>query len=240
LKEALLLQPARPSFDYAEWPVIKPSADGKDWDVVAMEWGFIPSNVRNRDAVNKFRNGYKDANGKFQIGYTTLNAMGEEILNKLMFREAALKRRCLVLSSGFYEHRHVTVIGKKGSPLKTPAKFPYHITVKDKPTFLIAGIYNTWTYQDSGETVDTFAIVTTKANSLMAQVHNSKMRMQTILSDDLANEWADPDLSPERIKEIATSQFSADCMEAYTVSKDFLNAVNPAEPFIYETLEALA
>src|SRR6185437_2265175 len=116
LSEPLLMQPARRGFDYAPWPVIKPSADGKDWELASMEWGFIPSYLRNRDAVEKFRNGYKDATGKFHIGYTTLNVVGEEMLDKPMFRESVLHNRCLVLSSGFYEHRHVIETGKRGQP----------------------------------------------------------------------------------------------------------------------------
>jgi putative SOS response-associated peptidase YedK len=239
LNEMLLLQPAKRGFDYSDWPIIKPSVDGKDWDVVAMEWGFIPSLIMSREEVVKFRNGYKDANGKYIIGYTTLNAMGEELLNKKMFRDAALKRRCLILSSGFYEHRHVQVAGKSGKILKTPVKFPYHITVRDKNSFLIAGIYNTFIDKNTGEVKDNFAIITTAANSLMQQVHNSKMRMPTILNDELANEWTDPDLSEERIKAIATNQFPAERMSAHSVTKDFLQNTNPDEPFIYESLDAL-
>ena len=36
----------------------------------------------------------------------------------------------------------------------------------------------------------------------MQQVHNSKMRMPTILNDELAYEWMFGDLSDERIMEI--------------------------------------
>lgn len=239
LSESLLMQPARRGFDYAPWPVIKPSADGKDWELVPMEWGFIPTYVRNRDAVEKFRNGYKDAAGKFHIGYTTLNVVGEEMLDKPMFREAALHKRCLVLSSGFYEHRHVTELGKRGKFLKTPVKYPYHITLPGKNYFMMAGIYNTWTDQETGETVDTFAIVTSRANSLMLQVHNSKKRMPAILPDDLADEWTEPGLSEERILHLATNQYPAEKMKAFTVAKDFLNAADPSATFTYETLSEL-
>lgn len=241
LQKAMLFQPARKGFDYSEWPIIKPIYDGKDWELVAMEWGFLPSwpSIKTREDVVKFRNGYKDANGKFQIGYTTLNAVGEDILKKPMFKDAALNRRCLILSSGFYEHRHVIETGKKGLPLKTPVKYPYHITIPDQPYFLMAGIYNPWTDKETGESVDTFAIITTEANSLMRQVHNSKMRMPTILSDELADEWTERGLSETRIIELATNQFPAEKMKAYPVSKTFLQSSDPTEPFAYETLAEL-
>lgn len=240
LPASLLTQFARRGFDYAPWPVIKPSADGNDWELVAMEWGFVPSYLCNRDEVAKFRNGYKDANGIFHTGYTTLNVVGEEMLQKKMFRDAALKNRCLVLSSGFYEHRHVAQMGKRGMPLKTPVKYPYHITLPGHNYFLMAGIYNTWTDQQTGETIDSFAIVTTKANNLMKQVHNSKQRMPTILPETLAEEWTEPGLSQERIMQLATNQYLAEKMRAATVAKDFLNAVDPAVPFAYEGLAELS
>lgn len=85
-------------FHYPERPVIKPSADGKNWTVSTMEWALFLHMFPTRHAVDKFRNGYKDACDKFQIGYTTFNAMGEEVLNTSMYKDAALKRRCLVLS----------------------------------------------------------------------------------------------------------------------------------------------
>jgi putative SOS response-associated peptidase YedK len=241
LQQAVLMQPARTGFDYSKWPVIKPSADGKDWEPVAMEWGFIPSwpSIRNRADVEKFRKGYTDASGKFHIPYTTLNAVGEELLYKDMYRESALTRRCLVLSSGFYEHRHVIEMGKKGQPLKTPGKYPYHIHLKYKKNFLIAGIYNTWTDSDTGEVVDTFAIDTTKANSLMRQIHNSKNRMPVILPEHLADEWTEPGLTEKRIHELATYQYPASAMKAHPISKEFLKNEDPTEPFAYEILEEL-
>jgi putative SOS response-associated peptidase YedK len=233
----ILNQPAKRGFDYSDWPIIKPYADGKDWEPVAMEWGFIPSWVTTREDVEKFRKGYKDASGKFQIGYTTLNAMGEEILNKKMFHEAALTRRCLVLSSGFYEHRHLPKMGKKGQVLKATEKYPYHITVKDADDFLIAGIYNTFIDRQTGETKDTFAILTTSAldHKIMSQVHNSKMRMPTILTDELANKWTEPDLSEKEIIELATFQYPSEKMKAHPVRKDFLQYEDPETEFIYET-----
>lgn len=239
LPDSLLFQAARRGFDYATWPVIKPAASGKGWELVPMEWGFIPTYLRNRDAVEKFRNGYKDAAGKFHIGYTTLNVVGEEMLSKQMFQEAALHKRCLVLSSGFYEHRHVIEIGKRGQPLKTPVKYPYHITLRGQKYFLMAGIYNTWIDKETGETIDSFAIVTTSANELMQQVHNSKKRMPTILPEDLACEWIKPGLSEERIVQMATHQFAAPNMNAYPVAKDFLNATDPSAAFAYENLSEL-
>lgn len=227
-------------FEYSNWPVIKASADGKDWDIVPMEWGFLPSHVQNEESVKRWRFGYKDDRGVFSKPYITLNAIGEEILDKSkMFRPAAKSRRCLILSSGFYEHRHVIVMGKRGKPLKTPEKFPYHITVKGKDIFMMAGIWNPMVDAQTGERRETFAIVTTAANKLMEQVHNSKKRMPVIFTDEQADRWLDNDLTEKEIHELATVQYPSHLMEAYPIQKSFLEEENPNEPFVYPELPEL-
>jgi len=233
-------------FDYGQSAVLRAIPGVEDFDIVPMEWGFLPAPnkwpyINTRKRAFDMRNGYTDAKGKFIPGLTTLNAMAEEMLkpNK-MYRDAALNRRCLVLSSGFFEWRNVYPLNKRtGQPLKTAVKYPYHITVKDAPYFYMAGIWNPWHDEETGEHIDTFAIVTTEANALMAQVHNSKRRMPTILDEELAYEWMFGNLTEERITEIAKSQFPAEKMEACTVAKDFRESLEPTNGFYYEDLPAL-
>ena len=107
-------------FDYALNAVLKREPDVEDFDIVQMEWGFIPSYLRTRDDVFKMRNGYKDSSGKFRPPMITLNAVSEEILAPgKIYREAALRRRCLILSSGFFEWRHIFPLNKKnGAAIK--------------------------------------------------------------------------------------------------------------------------
>ena len=73
----------------------------------------------------------------------------------------------------------------------------------------------------------------------MEQIHNSKKRMPTILTEVLAWEWLFDNLDEERIIEIARHQFPAEEMEAYTISKDFRSALEPTAAFVYEDLPAL-
>src|SRR6185295_13571378 len=163
-----LNKPLSIGFDYGYHPVLKKIEGEEDFEIVQMEWGFIPHYLKTRDAVNKFRMGYKDDKGVFHPMILTLNAVSEELLlpNKI-YRNAALERRCLVLSSGFYEWRHVYPIGKKtGKPLKTAVKYPYYISLKGKEYFYMAGVWQAWKDKETGEYAETFAIVTTAANSL--------------------------------------------------------------------------
>lgn len=228
-------------FAYSTSAVLKPNDLKSNFDIVEMEWGFIPSYLKTREDVKKMRSGYKDSAGKYHPPLTTLNARGEELLHSgKIYRDAALKRRCLVLSTGFYEWRHVFPKNKRtGQPLKTPVKYPYYISLKEQEYFYMAGIWQPWTDRQTGEHIDTLSIVTTDANYIMKQIHNSKNRMPVILPDELAWEWMMDDLSETRITEIATSQYPAQHMEAYTIDKDFRTSVEPTTAFSYDELPTL-
>jgi putative SOS response-associated peptidase YedK len=227
LKNLQLNRAAQSGFLYQDWPIIKPAAEG--WEIKFAHWEYIPSFVRDEEHLKEQR--------KF---YTWLNATSENLLvnekgKASIYKEGALHGRCLVLSTGFFEHRHLQVMGKKGKLLKTPEKFPYFITLKDADQpFFIAGVSRQW------NNMDTFAIVTTQANELMQVVHNSKRRMPTILPAELAEEWICPGLSEKRILEIASYQFPADKMVAWPVDKKFIEKEDPTTQFEYENLPALS
>jgi len=225
--------------------VLKPNEEKNDFEIVPMEWGLLPGFVRNREQVATFRNGYKDSKGIWHKGYTTLNAKAENLFisesgKESMFADAVRNRRCLVLSTGIFEWRHIYRNHKKtGLPLKTPDKYPYFIHIKDKEYFFMLGFWQGWTDKDTGEYVETLAIPTTQANHLMMQVHNSKERMPSIPNDDIAWEWMMEDLTDERIMQIAKMQYPAELMEACTINKEFQASLNPAEPFEYADVPAL-
>ncbi|MDQ6890687.1 MAG: SOS response-associated peptidase [Bacteroidota bacterium] len=177
--------------------IAKSRKDGK-LHLVEMMWGFLPANVKDFEAAKRFWNGYKDENGRWNTGFITLNCIGEEMLQKPLYRDAALSRRCIFFMDGFYEWQHVFPMGKKGQRLKTAVKYPHHIYLKDNPYpfTMCAGIWNPWkhteTDTETGEMITTVtptvALCTTKANSLMARIHNSKLRMPTFLTKELADE----------------------------------------------------
>ena len=234
-------------FDYGTHAALKAIPGKEDFEIAKMEWGFIPDAnrwpfIETRQRLTEVRRGYTDARGKFNQPLTMLNAVSEELLlpNKV-YRDAALKRRCLILSSGFYEWRHVYPIGKKtGKPLKTAVTYPYFISLPENEYFYMAGVWQPWTDAETGEYVESSAIVTTAANGLMEQVHNTKKRMPTILNEDLAYEWLFGNLSENRITEIAKSQYPAEKMKAYTIAKDFRASINPTAPFEYADLPPLS
>lgn len=235
-------------FDHGFQPAMLTGRKDSKKHLAAMMWGFLPNGIKNYEAAERFWNGYKDEDGKWKTGFITLNAMGEELFQKTLYKDAALNRRCIIFVDGFYEWHHYFPMGKKGQRLKTAIKYPHHIYIKDNPLpfIMMAGIWNPWKHEEVNketgeiETIitPTFAVVTTKANELMAKIHNSKQRMPTILTRDLAEEWIKGDHSQERIIEIATYQYPAEQMKAYTVPKDFQEIDAPKSRHAYPEFES--
>lgn len=220
IKEAELL---KDGFRYSNSIIIRKSAPN-DVEVVSAHWEFIPPWIKDDAALKEAR----------KQGIPWLNATCEKLLESKMFRDAALKRRCLVLASHFFEWR-----GFKPDGEKKDIKYPYAIEVSDADYFYMAGIWQPWTDKSTGEVIDTFAIVTTKANELMAEVHNSKKRMPTILPEDLAYRWIMDDLTEDEIKEISSFQLSSELMKAHTIPKDFKILEDPTQEYTYNELPEL-
>lgn len=210
-------------FEYGNWPIIIWSDQAAKPEPVMAHWEFIAPWSRSLKEVEAGRQ-----------KYTTLNAVGENLLESRLYKEAALHRRCLVPSSGFYEWRHWKPAGSKKE-----LAIPYLVYLPHKPVFFIAGIWQNWTDQETGEHLTSFALVTTAANALMEQVHNKKKRMPLLLPDSLALEWIQPGLSRERLTELVHHQYNPASMTAITIQKDFRTAPDPVEPFEYEALPAL-
>jgi putative SOS response-associated peptidase YedK len=214
-------KPLQSGFSYSNWPIIKGSA--QNFTIENAHWELIAPWVKTSQEVQAGRE-----------KFNTLNATAERLLESKLFKPAALNNRCLVLSSGFYEWRHYKPAGAKKE-----IAYPYFISLKEQPLFYMAGIYQPWTDKETGETMDTFSIVTTKANALMEQIHNKKKRMPTILNEAQAAEWISPNVSESKIMELASCSIDESIMSAYTLDKGFRTASNPMEAFEYHDLPAL-
>jgi putative SOS response-associated peptidase YedK len=117
----------------------------------------------------------------------TFNARAETISEKASYKHAIKNKRCLVLTNGFYEWQ-----------TRNKLKQPYYINVKDTEAFALAGVYDKWTNKETGEIINTFSVITTKANSLMEEIHNVKKRMPVILDDESEKVWLDSDLPMDK------------------------------------------
>lgn len=116
-----------------------------------------------------------------KLGYRMINARSETVFDKPAFREPVRSSRCLVPVQAFYEWK------------KTDAgKQPYAITPADGELLALAGIASHWENRETGEVVDSFAILTCQPNEMMAPIHD---RMPIILSPDCWGGWLDPAFS---------------------------------------------
>ena len=179
------------AFSFAKRPVITSEEPDK---FNMYSWGLIPFWVKSKEEANKMR------------GYTP-NAMCETVFEKPSFRGAIKTKRCLIPSTGFFEWRD-----------HNKKKYPYFIKLKNEEIFSMGGIYDEWVDKETGEIFNTFSIITTEANPLMAKVHNVKKRMPLILNRETEKEWLYPSLKPEDIKALM-KPFPEQEMEAHTIGK---------------------
>ena len=180
------------AFSFPDYPIITTNPE-----VQSFKWGLIPFWVKDEKQADELKR-------------MTLNARADTIFQKPSFREPIRSKRCIVPSTGYFEWRHEG--GKK---------IPYYIYVKDEPIFSMAGIYDSWLDNSTGEIINTFSIITTETNELTDYIHNIKHRMPAILSLEDEKRWLNPSLDKTDIEQLLLP-FPADQMEAYVIDNDFL------------------
>lgn len=159
-----------------------------------MRWGLVPSWAKD-----------------ISIGSRMINARAETIVEKPSFRRALQKRRCLVLSDGFYEWKGA---GKN--------KQPMYIGLQSGEPFGMAGLWEAWKSPD-GDWLHSCTIITTEPNALMEEIHN---RMPVILPRESESVWLDPGVDdPGRLTDLL-QPYPADAMTARPVSGLVNNARN--------------
>src|SRR5919108_3930013 len=108
-----------------------------------------------------------------------INVRAETLRERPTFKKDLAERRCLVLADSFYAWR------KEGGKRKTP----FRILLKTEEPFAFAGIWEENEDTD-GQRIQTFAIITTESNSLVAKVHN---RMPVLLKREDERRWLEKD-----------------------------------------------
>ncbi|NNK82569.1 MAG: SOS response-associated peptidase [Flavobacteriaceae bacterium] len=149
-------------FAFPKTPVI---ANLKRDIIQQFSWGLIPFWAKD-NTIRKY----------------TLNAKIETLHEKPSFRNV-MDNRCLVITDGFYEWQWLDPKGKQ--------KQKYLITFPENQLFTFGGIWSEWVEKVTGEIVNSYSIVTTEANTFMAEIHNSKKRMPVILTKENETRWLD-------------------------------------------------
>jgi len=187
-------------FEHPSMPII---TNTKPNDIQLFQWGLVPSTVQSEDDASRFLQ-----------SYNTLNAKGERLMESKIYSIPAKKQRCLVLASGFFEWQHV---GKQ--------KIPYYISLKDDELFAFAGLWDAW-IDAKGSVHNSYTIVTTQANELMAEIHNTKRRMPAILTNQQEKLWLSTKTNSKELSHV-TQPISSELLKAHTI-KNFLSPKHTA------------
>jgi putative SOS response-associated peptidase YedK len=188
-----------PSYYYHAFglPSIPAICSGKTDKIQLLKWGLIPSWVKSSESANEIR-------------FKTFNARAESIDKKPAFSSSFTTKRCIIPVKGFFEWQH---IGGK--------KIPWYIKSAVDEIISLAGIWDEWVETNTGEMFTTFSIVTTDANPLMAEIHNSAKRMPVILDKVAEKKWIDIGTGKDAAIELL-KPCPSEILSAYTIS-DLIN-----------------
>ena len=195
------------TIDTAEWGIVPPWADDRS------DFEFINARAETLSEKPTFRDAFEQsAEGDLRVG------------------------RCLVPADGFYEWTETN-----------GHKQPYRVTLADDSLFAMAGLWAQWrpsgtqtgldafaggdgAAETEPDVVETFTIVTTEPNDLIADLHH---RMAIILPEDREREWLTAD--PEGARDLL-EPYPGGEMEVYPVSTTVNDPSNDS-PDVVERVE---
>lgn len=128
-------------------PVVLEDGESGEPTLRLMRWGVIP--------------GWCD--DPKNLGLSTINAKAETLLEKPLWRESFMRRRCLIPADGFYEWQ------KTGARTRLPWAF----SLASGEPLAFAALWERWKPRSPADMpIEGFSIVTTEANELSAVAHN--------------------------------------------------------------------
>jgi putative SOS response-associated peptidase YedK len=165
-------------------------------ELTYMTWGLIPSwSVESKGFIN---------------------ARAETLDDKPSFSESFQRRRCLILSDGFFEWRRT---GR--------AKRPFYFQLRDDEEFAFAGLWDRW--GKGGSAINTCAIITTTANTAVAELHD---RMPVILTPDSYGAWLNPKANYSALKQLLVP-FAGSKMSWHPVSSAVNHTDNDSPELVH-------
>jgi len=148
-------------FNGFTFPKVSCVTSDDPYNISNFNWGLIPQWSKTDD-----------------IKQYTLNARIETIDQKPSFKNA---KRCVIFADGFFEWKWLDPKGRK--------KQKYLIEYPNSALFGFAGLYDQWVDKATGEIIKSCSLVTTAAEGIMKEVHNSKLRMPLTVNIDSMIAW---------------------------------------------------
>ena len=177
-------------------PIIRQSRETGDRELILARWGLVPFFTKDLKEIK---------------GLSTINARAETITTSRTWREPMKKRRCLIPVNAFYEWP------KEGKPPKQP----YAFELSSGNLFAFAGIWDAWK-DGEGHWLQSYAIVTTEANELMARIHS---RMPVILHSRDYDRWLDREETAQLPLDLLRP-FESEAMEMHEANPKVNNVRN--------------
>jgi putative SOS response-associated peptidase YedK len=176
-------------------PVVRLAGDTGERELVSMRWGLVPFWAR-------------DAN----VSYSTINAKAETLTESQNYSEPIKHRRCLVPADGFFEWKKLDAKNKE----------PFAFSLQDGSIIAFAGIWDRWRDETTSQVLETYSIITTEPNELMAPIYP---RMPAILALRDYERWLAP-ADPKRLPIDLLRPFDSEQLKAWKVSTDVGNVKN--------------
>jgi len=193
----------KPSYNVCPGSDILVVRENRDGERVAARhrWGLVPHWAKDPAIGNKLA-----------------NARGDTVAEKPAFRDAFLKRRCLVPASGFYEWHSAR--GRKS---------PWYLRPLDAPLFALAGIAAYW------KGLYSVSLITTEPNEVMQPIHE---RMPVIVPPERYAEWLDRSRQDAAALMDFVKPYPAERMAAHAVSPR-VNKPENDDPALIEAIPTL-
>jgi putative SOS response-associated peptidase YedK len=171
----------RPASELAEIFAAEPLADdpGPRFNVAPTDEALVVVQREERRAITAYRWGlipHWAENAK--VGSRMFNARAETLSSSPAFRDAFVRKRCLVPVDGFYEWKREGTVRQ-----------PFLIGRADGLPLTLAGLWAGWRDPVADRVVRTFTIITSGPNDQMVDIHN---RMPVVVPEELWPMWLDP------------------------------------------------
>ena len=175
-------------------PIVRYDTRAGERSLEVMRWGLVPFWAKD-----------------IKVGFANINAKAETLDTRPAFREAFVRRRCLVPFDAFYEWKK---LGKE--------RQPYAVGLAARRLMALAGLWETWR-SPAGERVRSFTIVTTAPNGLLAEIHD---RMPVILAPNNWPAWLGEEPAAAEELKALLRPYPAEDMVVWPVDKRVGNANN--------------
>jgi len=171
----------RPASELAEIFGAEPLVEdpGAHYNVAPTDEALVVVQRDDRRAVTAYRWGLiPHWATAAKVGSRMINARAETITVSPAFRDAFVRKRCIVPVESFYEWKRDGTIRQ-----------PYRIVRRDGEPLALAGLWAGWREPETGAVRRTFSIVTTTPNEAVATLHD---RMPVVLERATWDRWLDP------------------------------------------------